>query len=65
MTTDRLRELSTLYAALRSGNYNGATLQRFRQLVADEAKPHVEAAERQRQARAAVARARAQQRRRP
>ena len=56
MTTDRLRELSTLYAALRSGNYNGATLQRFRQLVADEAKPQIEAATRQALARAAYQR---------
>ena len=53
MTTDRLRELSQLYAALRSGNYNGATLQRFRQLVADEAKPQIEAATRQALERAA------------
>ena len=53
MTTDSQRELSQLYAAMRSGNYNGATLQRFRQLVADEAKPQLEAATRQALERAA------------
>ena len=62
MTTDRLRELSQLYAALRSGNYNGATIERFRELVRQEAKPQLEAATRQRQARAAVVRAQAPQR---
>ena len=59
---ERRKELAMLYGNLRSGNFNGATIQRFRQLVADEAKPQIEAATRQRQARAAVARARAQQR---
>ena len=56
MTTDRQSELTRLYAALRSGNYNGATLQRFRQLVADEAKPQIEAAMRPAIARAAYRR---------
>ena len=53
MTTDRLRELSQLYAALRSGNYNGATIDRFCELVRQEAKPQLEAATRQALERAA------------
>ena len=52
MTTDRLRELTQLYAALRSGNYNGATIARFRELVRQEAKPQLEALTAQRLARA-------------
>ena len=56
MTTDRQREMATLYRALRSGNYNGETVQRFRQLVAEEVKPQIEAAIRPAIARAAYRR---------
>ena len=53
---ERQKELAQLYRNLRSGNYNGAPLERFRELVRQEVKPQVEAAIRPAIARAAYRR---------
>ena len=54
---ERRKELAQLYRNLRSGNFNGATIERFRELVKEEIKPHVAAAMRQEQRREAAQRA--------
>jgi hypothetical protein len=42
--TPRQRELAQLGTAIQRGNFNAQTLRRFRELVADEARPQIDAA---------------------
>ena len=42
--TPRQREIAQIGSAIQRGNFNAQTLRRFRELVADEAKPQIDAA---------------------